>query len=556
MKLNPLHLKVSKLIEGRLFRIPDYQRAYSWQSRQRSDLFSDIKEAYQSGREHFMATLVALAKETREINADEFQTVELVDGQQRITTLIILLKAIEKSLSLEIPDEAEIKKTLGKLLIKGDEHSLILLQTNHDSSKVFTTYIRSGNIEEPKSSTTADKNLIDAAKECEAFVSNWNASEGTIVSLISTVRNKLSVIYHEIQDQATVYRVFEVLNSRGLDVKWIDKLKSQLMALIFENIENEKTRYEAFNEMKTVWKNIYQALGSESKIGDEALRFAGTWATNPRPNRIVSEQDATAELTKKAGNTLKGIAEIGQNLEEVVLANLKLFRDNRLRAVTRIAHARFVATAIILRKLPPKEEKILLEKWERVTFRIFELGGADTRHKVGEYVRLGHDIYKSSLAPKEIQVRLDEISKNFSINDVLKSIDWSDCYTNWGEQLRYLLYRYDEYLAKEAGEKINQSAWNKVWQAEPSSSIEHIQPQSSGATYIHQIGNLTMLPPGINSSLNKRPPKEKFETYIGCGLRATTQVGLDVKEKNNWTEAMIKRRTKKIEDFIRIEWAD
>lgn len=556
MQLNPLHLKVSKLLEGRLFRIPEYQRAYSWQSRQREDLFNDIKEAHRSGREHFMATLVALAKETREINADEFRTVELVDGQQRTTTLIMLFKALEKNLDSNNPTEADIKKDLAKLLVKGDDHSLVLLQTNHDSSKVFTSYIRGGAFSTPKSPTVADINLMKAASECEAFVEDWRVREGSIISLVSTIRNKLSVIYHEIQDQATVYRVFEVLNSRGLDVKWIDKLKSQLMALIFEHVEDDKTRIEAVDEMKTVWKNIYQALGNESKIGDEALRFAGTWASDSRPNRIVSEQDATAELTRKAGTTLKSIAIVGHELEAIVLANLKLSRNNRLRAVTRIAHARFVASAIILRAFQPREEQLLLEKWERVTFRIFELGGADTRHKVGEYVRLGYDIYRGSIPPKEIQDRLDCISQNFSIKDVLKSKDWSDSYSNWSEQLRYLLYRYDEHLAKEAGEKINATVWNKIWQVEPSSSIEHIYPQSSGASYIHQLGNLTMLPPGINSSLNKRPAKEKSKTYLTCGLRATMEVGMAIDEKDAWSAAMIKKRTKKIEDFIRQEWAD
>lgn len=556
MQLNPLHLKVSKLLEGRLFRIPEYQRAYSWQSRQRADLFNDIREAHRSGREHFMATLVALAKETREINADEFRTVELVDGQQRTTTLIMLFKALEKKLDSNNSKEADIKSDLVKLLVKGDDHSLILLQTNHDSSKVFTNYIRNGVIAAPKTPTVADTNLVKAAHECENFVQSWMDSEGSIISLISTIRNKLSIIYHEIQDQATVYRVFEVLNSRGLDVKWIDKLKSQLMALIFEHVEDDKTRSEAVEEMKTVWKNIYQALGNESKIGDEALRFAGTWAVDTRPNRIVSEQDATAELTRKAGNTLKRIAIVGHELEAVVLANLKLSRNNRLRAVTRIAHARFVASAIILRGFKPKEEQLLLEKWERVTFRIFELGGADTRHKVGDYVRLGYDIYRSSLSSEEIQTQLDSISQDFSIKEVLKSIDWSDAYNNWAEQLRYLLYRYDEHLAKDAGEKINTTVWNKIWQVDPSSSIEHIHPQSSGAPYIHQLGNLTMLPPGINSSLNKRPAKEKSKTYVTCGLRATMEVGMAIEAKNSWSEAMIKKRTKQIEDFIRLEWAD
>lgn len=175
-----------------------------------------------------MATLVALAKDTREINADEFSVVELVDGQQRTTTLIMLLKAIEKNLDLSISDEAEIKRGLAKLLVKGDEHSLILLQTNHDSSKVFTNYIRSGVISEPEKPTIADTNLAKAAHECENFVQEWRDTHGGIISLTSTVRNKLSVIYHEIEDQATVYRVFEVLNSRGLDVKWIDKLKKPI----------------------------------------------------------------------------------------------------------------------------------------------------------------------------------------------------------------------------------------------------------------------------------------------------------------------------------------
>ncbi|WP_163000804.1 DUF262 domain-containing protein [Pseudomonas viridiflava] len=115
MKLNPLHLKIAGLLEGRLFRIPEYQRAYSWTSRQRKDLFGDIEEAFRSGREHFMATLVALAKEkeTRLLGVDEFKTVELVDGQQRVTTLIILMKAIEKALDKDDVTQAKVRRELG-----------------------------------------------------------------------------------------------------------------------------------------------------------------------------------------------------------------------------------------------------------------------------------------------------------------------------------------------------------------------------------------------------------------------------------------------------------
>ena len=557
MKLNPLHVKIAGLLEGRLFRIPEYQRAYSWTTRQRKDLFGDIEEAFRSGREHFMATLVALAKEkeTRLIGVDEFKTVELVDGQQRVTTLIILMKAIEKALDKDDVTQAKVRRELGELLVKGDDHSLILLQTNHDASQVFTNYIRKGLVEEGSAKTAADQNLVEAARDCELFVSRWLARGSTIFELLVTIRNKLTIIYHEISDEATVYRVFEVLNSRGLDVKWIDKLKSQLMALIFEHVEGG-TRDEAVSEMQEIWRGIYRSLETSTRIGDEALRFAGAWAADIRPNRIPSEADSTALLTLKAGTQLKSIAEVGHELEAVVQANLRLFRDPRLRAVTRIVHARFVAAAILLRKFDKQTERELLGKWERATFRIYELASKDSRHKVGEYIRLGYEIYRSDLDKDQILSGLQKISKGYSIDDVLKNIDWVSSYDGWQNQLRYVLNRYDEHLAKLAGQKLNESQWGKIWDQDASSSIEHIAPQSSGVEWMHHLGNLTMLPPGINSSLKAKPPAEKIDIYRSCGLIATIHVGHQIHDAKSWDEEMALARAKSIEDFIRIEWAD
>lgn len=557
MKLNPLHVKIAGLFEGRLFRIPEYQRAYSWTTRQRKDLFGDIEEAFRSGREHFMATLVALDKEreTRLIGVDEFKTVELVDGQQRVTTLIILMKAVEKALSKDDAAQAKVGRELAELLVKGDEHSLILLQTNHDASQVFNNYIRKGVIDGDTAKTAADLNLVEAARDCELFVSKWVARGNTVFELLATVKNKLSIIYHEISDEATVYRVFEVLNSRGLDVKWIDKLKSQLMALIFEHVEGG-TRDEAVGEMQDIWRGIYRSLETSTRIGDEALRFAGAWASGVRPNRIPSEADSTALLTVKAGTQLRSIAEVGHELEEIVHANLRLFRDPRMRAVTRIVHARFVAAAILLRKFDKETEKVLLGKWERATFRIYELAGRDSRHKVGEYIRLGYEIYRNKLDKDQILSGLQSISNGYSIDQVLKGIDWGSSYDGWQNQLRYVLNRYDEHLAKLAGQRLNESQWGKIWEQDAASSIEHIAPQSSGVEWMHHLGNLTMLPPGVNSSLKAKPMTEKSIVYGSCGLIGTIHVGQHIQEAKAWTEAMAIARAEDIEAFIRLEWAD
>lgn len=554
MQLNPMHLRVATLLQGRLFRIPEYQRAYSWGPRQRADLFNDILEAHRSNREHFMATVVALARDTRVIGADEYRTVELVDGQQRVTTIIILLKAIEKALDEKEPAQAKIKRETRELLVKTDEHSLILLQTNHDTSSVFTNYVRVGTIDAKSAVTAADINLTSAARECETFVRDW-AKKKKLVDLIATVRNRLSMIYHELSEEATVYRVFEVLNSRGLDVKWIDKLKSQLMALIFEHVEGG-SRAEAVREMQVVWQDIYRTLGLRSDLGDEALRFAGTWALGSRPNRIVSQEDAAAGLASAAGTELKSIALIGKRLKSVVAAVNELDANVRLRAVTRIAHARFVATAILLREFDTDVQKRLLGKWERVTFRVFALGGADTRNKVGDYVRLGFDINKTGISPDEIISALETLGSGFRIAEVLNNIDWSDCYNGWSEELRYLLYRYDEHLSKKAGEKLNAGQWNKVWAEEPARSIEHIQPQSSEKSYVHHLGNLTMLPPNVNSSLKDKPPKAKAGTYKECGLKATIAVGSAIEKGEVWNEKAVMKRAEEIVAFVEKEWAD
>ncbi|MGB3238802.1 MAG: DUF262 domain-containing protein [Geitlerinemataceae cyanobacterium] len=62
MSIRPENLTLDKLLQGRLFRIPDYQRAYSWETKQRKDLFGDIEKLArtQTDRRHFMSTVVCL----------------------------------------------------------------------------------------------------------------------------------------------------------------------------------------------------------------------------------------------------------------------------------------------------------------------------------------------------------------------------------------------------------------------------------------------------------------------------------------------------------------
>ena len=149
MNINLDNLNLDELLQGRLFRIPDYQRTYSWETKQRKDLFSDIQklsELQGNDRQHFMSTVVCLkTPEREEIGADEFDVLYIVDGQQRLTTLIILLKALSKKMSTGSDIEQKASVKLSELLVKANGR-LVLLQSNHDSKRIFRNYLEKDEI--------------------------------------------------------------------------------------------------------------------------------------------------------------------------------------------------------------------------------------------------------------------------------------------------------------------------------------------------------------------------------------------------------------------------
>jgi hypothetical protein len=561
MQIQPQFQTVGYLLTGRLFHIPEYQRAYSWQTRQREDLFEDIKKVHSSGNDstHFMATIVGLRRNKRSIAADEFIEIEVVDGQQRLTTITILLKAISKALRTVDGNRA---KEIDSLLVKGDELSLLLLQTNHDLSHIFTDYIREGTVPSQNPQYTSDRNLVNAIQECEEFVKTWTKTAGrTLIDLFGTIKNRLSVILHEIEDEGLVYTVFEVLNSRGLDVTWFDKLKSLLMAIVFE-YGDEGSKKETVKELHKLWTEIYKTIGLRQNLNPETVRFAGTLQVSKSPNRPLAEEDAVNVLTEACAKSAKNVVKCTKWLLSVTQAEDRLLGNHRLDAVSKIVQARLVAIAVLLRKFPDEEERQILKCWENVTFRIFGLAGKDARQKVGDYVRLAWSITNENLASQEIVDALKKIGQDFQIKEVIQELDGKDCYQGWTEQLRYFLFRYEEYLAEIAGQSVNESQWSKIWADEPSKSVEHIWPRSRGsedpatkAIFVHRLGNLMMLPPGVNSKLQDEKPKDKAVTYDSCGLLQAIEVA-KLAKKDKWDRAAVEKRERKLIKWATEEWQD
>jgi uncharacterized protein with ParB-like and HNH nuclease domain len=186
--IEPRYGVLQTLFADRVFRIPHYQRFYSWRKRQRDELFVDIEKLVVSGEDqhHFMATIVChRTAETRDVGAAQYRLHDIVDGQQRLTTLILLLKSIE----LALPALSDDRQDLAKTLVKRDGH-LILLQTNNANEFNFNRFRREGAVpSDSELKTHSDRNLASAIQECREFIQN-----ATIFSRLMDVSGSFSIL--------------------------------------------------------------------------------------------------------------------------------------------------------------------------------------------------------------------------------------------------------------------------------------------------------------------------------------------------------------------------
>jgi len=581
-KISPQFYTFDEFLQGRLFEIPDYQRAYSWTGKQRKELFGDIKKLYsysdyeEGNRNHFMATVVCCNKRRKEKHGtDLFEIFDIVDGQQRITTLVILLKALNKKL-INLND-AKYRKDINKLdeiLIKDSDNRLILIQTNHDSSLLLRNYLVSGKVVDKKKVVTqAEYNLVCAFSECEDFVEEWSENND-VLELLILLKYKLCFVFHELQDEATVYTVFEVLNSRGLEVDWIDKCKSMLMGIAFEEFDTNGDVFSTTLEyLHKYWALIYRTIGNKNIPGSEILRFAATLYCSDDQSRVMKPEDSIDLFRKIAKQSPSKVVDISKWILDVSSELSDIYFNPRLTAVTDIIHARLVAVAIELsEKFDVNDKELLLQQWEKVTFRIFGLYQKDSRTKVGEYTRLAQKIMglknnKNYIASngrlKEIFKELVDIGEDYPASGVLKALEEADCYNGWEKEARYFFYNYERYLCGEKKYNFPKIWWDKIWESSVQDSIEHIYPQNESLAWkgkvpkrkefhANRIGNLAILPIGLNKKLQNYGFDIKKEAYNEAPIIAIKEIA----KYDDWNYMTIEKRTENLLKWAQKEWDD
>ena len=564
--IEPTYANLQKLFADRVFRIPAYQRFYSWQSRQRSDLFSDIKKlsASASDQHHFMATIVCnRTGETKAIGTAEYTVNDVVDGQQRLTTLIVLLKCIELALS-----EGVEREELANILVKRDG-LLILLQTNNVNAHLFNAFIREGKKTDRKDvKLKSDLNLVQAIQECSSFVKSWQQTR-PLADLMRLILHRLGFVVFDTVDARAVYTLFEVLNSRGLAVDWLDKTKSTLMGRAFELSGSTIAAQAAIEELQKVWGKIYDKLAEEDVPGEEVLRITSTLYYGTEQGKPRSADDSL-DVIRDACSLPKHPEEMSMRLLRIAELTTEVYRNVQWNVVTDILHARVLAVALFLANgVSSHERQMLLEQWERVTFRIFGLLQKDSRTKVGDYVRLASRVVKGDpnyQSFNQIMTALKELGAEYPITDAIgQGLLRSDLYWVSPEVCRYVLWNYEEALAHTKGPSatVDEHERAKIWELRAADSVEHIFPQSLAIGWkdktgdkpfnletinanVHRIGNLLLLPQPLNAAAQARPFTEKKLLYEQHHLRMIDEIC----SLEDWTLDSIDRR-----ELVLAEWA-
>lgn len=278
----------NELFKNNLFRIPDYQRGYSWSKRELDDLWRDIMDLSSSSF-HFTGIITLepvsnsskfrfekeeafLGKFNSEneivLQNDIFTPYFIVDGQQRLTTIIILLSVIleiSKEKNLDYVDQDFIEK----IFTVNAESSNVIFKFGYEKDTPSHQYLlskilndKSILITEPE--TIYTKNLIESKKY---FKSKFKEIESNQRSVIQEVFLKIknNLLFNLLildSNQVDISMVFETLNYRGKSLSKLEILKNRIIYLASKRYSNENEIYIGVREKVTkTWLHIYEWLG-------------------------------------------------------------------------------------------------------------------------------------------------------------------------------------------------------------------------------------------------------------------------------------------------------
>ena len=586
---------LTELFASALFRIPDYQRGYAWEEKQWKDFIQDIDALVDEPiPSHYTGTVVVFAKPDNNIceyGPDSLSVVDVVDGQQRLTTSCLYLAEIIRALLHK--GELAYEQKISVYLYSG---MVCRLTLNNDTGGIFYDLLKLGRANTAAQSPH-EKRLVAASSRFRKHIDTQLAARGEdgvayLKGLCQAITQKLHYTYYPIDDPSEIGMTFELMNSRGKGLSVLELLKNYLMHWAYRNEPNMPERNAMTSLINKNWKDAYTNLGSCSGNEDQCLRIAWTLYCNPTPgnwngydgfkgDRYVPLRNWT-ERTK--GDTkafivrfADGLADISSHYASISTPTERnTLSKDELLWLTKIHHsgniANFLPLMVAARKhraeggISEAEYIDLLKALECYAYRVFLFSGRRSNAGKSSFFRWGNEIFAKTRKLNSVTAEVYGLTRYYSPEELF--VAGITTLGNWygtRHRLRYTLYEYELHLLRTEGKDM---APHLKWEELNDSTIEHIFPQTPKkashwleewrpeeiAKCLHDLGNLVLTQNNSNY-LNfefdrKRGRPGQSPSYINSDIRQERKIA----DYTDWTPAVFNRRRQDMEIWLKDRW--
>lgn len=528
---------LTEIFNQKIFRIPDFQRGYSWGEKELEDFWDDIQNL-KNERIHYTGLLtVEPIKKTNISNIERWQddswlfesgfsAFYIIDGQQRLTTSIIFINQLLKKIDESDKINFREKKFWVEKFLYMEYQSLYKsyifgYEIDNPSDEYFKTKIleqSSSGSDRVPDQTLYTSNLDYAKKYFDSKFTNLNKED--LEDIFKKLVNKFKFNFYEIDDELDIYVTFETMNNRGKSLSKLELLKNRLIYLstLIECESGVKIRLR--KNINDTWKTIYEYLGKnkDNPLKDDDFLY-NHWIMYFQYNRKESASYAKFLLNEKftAKNALSKQLEIEEiqkyidSLSKSAKAWFFLFNieyspyvedetKEWFQKLNRLGLSAFppLFMAVMVKNESEEDLVKLLKSAERFIFLVFSLSQRPTNTQNSHFYRLANSYYKGNKKIKTVIDDIDYITVGgryegeeyiyegwFDLDkfqNYIKDLFQKDHgYYSWNA-IRYFLYEYELYLQSKA--KGNQKVtWLDFNKRKKEDTIEHIYPQTPKEQY-------------------------------------------------------------------------
>jgi len=560
---------LSSIIEGEeKYKIPRYQRPYSWTIDEVSDLWNDLKD----DETFFMGSFVFNYE-----NYEKDKFVEVIDGQQRLITITILM-AVLRDLYKGLGDERKAMLTQTRTI--AHEHSVsgeqdYRLRCGDTLNEFFCANIQkeASAIFSVKPVRREEKNVKENYKFLKEKIQDELGSypeKSRKIKFLDDLKQRIfdiRIIWIKIGNEDDAYSIFETVNARGADLTAADLIKNYLFSKIpvkdgidrakaswtavENNIENAKGALNVSKFMRYYWLSKY-SFTPEKKIYKEIkkeIRDPGSF--------LLDIEEASDYYYKIANESINSVVWV-EELDDKKMGERIYEAINGLRAME-ITQCYSLLFCLLMNK-----EKIgvdfsrifeVIENYHFAYSAICKLSGNVVERiyfNASKRIQEALKIQSEKTRDKNIQKALSEFEMELKEKYPSKTIfaeKFADIeYKNYPLVI-YILSKIDK--AKGVTQETNIN-FTKV-------NIEHILPQDPVEwglrkgdikEYVNKLGNLTLIAKKINGSMGNKPLKEKAKLFNASKLNINKDLFKGfVGSKYKWGEVEIAERQKELAEY-------